>query len=59
VQLKNTEFATVVENNYCTHNPLKGGIRWGPYISRLRSDKKLILAAYSFLLLVCFQKIKN
>jgi hypothetical protein len=20
---KNTEFATVVENNYCTHNPLK------------------------------------
>jgi hypothetical protein len=31
VQLKNTEFATVVENNYCTHNPLK----------ELRSMKKL------------------
>ena len=24
--LKNTEFATVVQNNYCTHNPLNGEI---------------------------------
>jgi hypothetical protein len=23
----NTEFETVVKNNYCTHNSLKGGVK--------------------------------